>query len=550
MKKRVGAFIKSIAWEGATLVVLVTLVWVFMAKGILNDRDLIQPVMWHLMILTGTGTVMLAFCKKLTYKRLVFIILLAGIAMRIGFVLYKPTYTAYHDLGEITTEGYYGHASYILKIFETKALPRENAGQYYHPPFFHILAACTMKVTGRLLQITDEAELFESTKIISCWASCMTLLVSRKILKELGLGKTAAVIALAVCAFLPIHYMLGGWVNNDALVTFLMTWIILYTIRWYKTPTFFHVIMLALGFGFGVFTKISCALFAFYTGAFMLLRFWRSMPRRTAGKKGYTGEAADIKDKEWKKLLCQFLVFACIAMPIGLFFPVRNYLLFGQGLNFVLRPGDNVYCGDHGFIERFVLFPITRLLSPVHLNPFEEYNLNFYLIKSAVVGEFQYHHVEEWPSAVLIVCNLILVLQAVFSVFCVCIFIRASYNGHPEAGRPASLLRQGFRNGKGKRKPGPHAAEMEMLLWGLPGLWLWIYLNHVALNIRLPYGCTMDFRYIVPTALLGAIYLGVYIENCLQHPSVFRRIFAGTCIGAVCCMTGAGMYMFSNMFKF
>ncbi len=550
MKKRVGTFARSIAWECGMLVVLVTLVWVFMAKGILNDRDLIQPIMWHLMILICTGTIILAFCKKLTYKRLVFIILLAGIAMRIGFVLYKPTYTAYHDLGEITTEGYYGHASYILKIFETKALPRENAGQYYHPPFFHILAACVMKVTGKVLGITDEVYLFESTKIVSCWASCMILLTSRKVLKELELGKTATVISLAICAFLPIHYMLGGWINNDALVTFFMTWIILYTIRWYKNPTYFNIVMLALGFGFGIFTKISCALFAFYTGAFMLVKLWRSIPRRNNGEKEYTKETGDREDKAWKRLLCQFAVFACIAMPIGLFFPIRNYLMFGQGLNFVLQPGDNVYCGDHGFMERFVLFPISRLLSPVHLNPFEEYNLNFYLIKSAVVGEFQYHHVEMWPSAVLVVCNLILVVQAVFAVFYVCIFIRASYNGHPEDGRPASSLRRGTRKGKERQKAVSHAPETEMLLWGLPGLWLWIYLNHLLLNIRLPYGCTMDFRYIVPTALLGSIYLGIYIENCLQHPSVFRRIFAGVCIGAILGMIGAGMYMFSNMFKF
>ena len=232
------AFGQEFALEGLTLAVIVVLFWTFMKKGILNDRDLIQPILWHLMILIGIGVVILAFCKRLSYKGLVSVILLAGLMMRIGFVLYKPTYTAYHDLGEITTVGYYGHASYVLKIFETGALPLENAGQYYHPPFFHILAACAMKVTGKVLSITDEVYLFESAKIISCAATCFTLLTARKILKELALGKTATVIALSVCAFLPIHYMLGGWVNNDALVTFFMTWIILYTIRWYRNPTY------------------------------------------------------------------------------------------------------------------------------------------------------------------------------------------------------------------------------------------------------------------------------------------------------------------------
>jgi hypothetical protein len=508
MKERLRAQAQEFAPEAVTLVVLVALIWIFMAKGILNDRDLIQPIMWHVMIAMGIGTLILAFCKQLNYKRLIFVILLAGLMMRIGFVLYKPTYTAYHDLGEITTVDSYGHAAYVLKIFETGSLPTINTGLYYHPPFFYILAAWVMKLTGWVLHITDEVYLFESTKIVSCAASCFTLFTSHKILKELELGKTATAIALSICSFLPIHYMLGGWINNDALVTFLMTWIILYTIRWYKNPTYFNIIMLAFGFGFGIFTKISCALFAFYTGAFMLVRFWRG-----------------IKEKNWKGLVCQFVVFACIAMPIGLYYPIRNYLMFGQGLNYVLVPGENVYCGDHGFVERFLLFPISRLLSPVYLNPFEEYNLNFYLVKSAVVGEFEYHHVEEWPAAVLIVCNFILVVQTLFSAICVWIQ-------------------------KWKERAVKFSWKEEMLLWGFPGLWLWIYLNHVLLNIQLPYGCTMDFRYIVPTALLGAVYLGIYMEKCLKSGRLFQRIFAGICIGSILCLTGAGMYLFSNMFKF
>ncbi len=508
MKKKLMAFGQEFALEGLTLAVIVVLFWTFMKKGILNDRDLIQPILWHLMILIGIGVVILAFCKRLSYKGLVSVILLAGLMMRIGFVLYKPTYTAYHDLGEITTVGYYGHASYVLKIFETGALPLENAGQYYHPPFFHILAACAMKVTGKVLSITDEVYLFESAKIISCAATCFTLLTARKILKELALGKTATVIALSVCAFLPIHYMLGGWVNNDALVTFFMTWIILYTIRWYRNPTYGNIIALALGFGFGIFTKISCALFAAFTGIFMLVRLVRA-----------------VKEGGWKQLVCQFFVFACIAMPIGLYYPIRNYVMFGQGLNFVLQPGENVYCGDHGFAERFLLFPIGRLLSPVYLNPFEEYNLNFYLIKSAVVGEFEYHHVEEWPAAVLIVCNLILVVQALYAAAAVCV--------------------RGWKEGAFKT-----SVKAQLLFLGLPGLWLWIYLNHLILNVRLPYGCTMDFRYIVPTALLGVIYLGLYLETCQDKPTLPRRIFAGTAATALLLLAAAGMYMFSNMFKF
>ena len=87
MKKRLIAFGQEFALEGITLAAIVLLFWTFMKKGILNDRDLIQPILWHLMILIGIGVMILAFCKRLTYKGLVSVILLAGLVMRIGFVL-------------------------------------------------------------------------------------------------------------------------------------------------------------------------------------------------------------------------------------------------------------------------------------------------------------------------------------------------------------------------------------------------------------------------------------------------------------------------------
>ena len=154
----------------------------------------------------------------------------------------------------------------------------------------------------------------------------------------------------------------------------------------------------------------------------------------------------------------------------------------------------------------------------MYLDPFNEYNLNFYLIKTAAVGEFRYNHVEDWPAKILIVCNLILVVQAVFSVFYICI-----------------------------KERGKHSV---MLQWGLPGLWLWSYANHVVLNIRLPYGCTMDFRYIVPTAFLGAVYLGMFTERCIREKGIWKRSFAVLAIGSILFMTVAGMYMFSNVWKF
>ena len=74
MKEKAGALARDFAPEAATLAVLVAVFWFFMKTGMLNDRELVQPLLWHLMILICIGTLILAFCKKLTYERLISVI--------------------------------------------------------------------------------------------------------------------------------------------------------------------------------------------------------------------------------------------------------------------------------------------------------------------------------------------------------------------------------------------------------------------------------------------------------------------------------------------
>ncbi len=37
--------------------------------------------------------------------------------------------------------------------------------------------------------------------------------------------------------------------------------------------------------------------------------------------------------------------------------------------------------------------------------------------------------------------------------------------------------------------------------------------SFIAFNLKYPFGCTMDFRYIFPTAIIGAIYLGIALDH-------------------------------------
>ena len=48
---------------------------------------------------------------------------------------------------------------------------------------------------------------------------------------------------------------------------------------------------------------------------------------------------------------------------------------------------------------------------------------------------------------------------------------------------------------------------------GLVWLWLIQICFFVLFNVRFPYGCTMDFRYIVPTVFVGAIALSLALDR-------------------------------------
>ena len=76
--------------------------------------------------------------------------------------------------------------------------------------------------------------------------------------------------------------------------------------------------------------------------------------------------------------------------------------------------------------------------------------------------------------------------------------------------------------------------ENKMLCFGMPVLWGVIYSSFLYFNVEYPFGCTMDFRYIVPTAFLGAIFIGRFFDKTFSEKTkkaVLCRIVMGTIVG-------------------
>ena len=409
-------------------------------------------------------------------ESLIAFLLLCGVVMRIGYMLYTNILLRGHDISNFDQKG---HLDYIYQIFSTGRLPVSNESQFYHPPLQHILEAIVVKVYSWFRPESEPIALFEAAKIVPCFATCASLIVCQSIFRALKLPRRAIALALAVVAFQPTFYLLSSSINNDALMLFFYLLAVLYTIRWYNQPCMKHILLLALAIGCGMMTKISAATVSFFTGLVflaVLIREW--------------------KERNIKPLAGQFAAFLGVSVPIGLWYPIRNWLKFGQPLNYVLDINiPQLYCGDKSIQERFFSLPIGQLFDPLYCKPFGDYRLWLYTIKCSVFGEYSFDQ-HLWLAKLLIATNIILILLSLVAM------ITIVFSG---------------------KKQSP------MIRLGLFILWLIQIGFFILFNVQYPYGCTMDFRYIVPTVVIGAIYLGLLLDRWKQKENLVTKILSIVC---------------------
>ena len=420
--------------------------------------------------------VLLLTKKQDKIESLIAFLLLCGVVMRIGYMLYTNILLRGHDISNFDQKG---HLDYVYLLFSTGRLPATNESQFYHPPLQHILEAIVVKIYSFIRPGDEPIALFEAAKIVPCFASCATLFVCQSICRVLKLPRRAIALALAVVAFQPTFYLFSSSINNDALMLFFYLLAVLYTIRWYYEPSMKQILLLALAIGCGMMTKISAATVAFFTGLVFLTVLIRKWKEHTV-----------------KPLAGQFAAFLGISLPLGLWYPVRNWVKFGQPLNYVLDINiPQLYCGDKSIWERFFTLPIGQLFDPLYCKPFGDYRLWLYTIKCSVFGEYSFDQ-HEWLAKLLIAANIILILLSLMAMLVI------------------------LFSGK-KQSP--------MIRFGLFILWLIQIGFFILFNVRYPYGCTMDFRYIVPTMVIGVIYLGLLLDRWKQKGNASTKILSIVC---------------------
>lgn len=410
------------------------------------------------------------------------LIMVAGMIMRIGYLLYTPCTLRQHDLGFFNLESG-GHASYILTIMQKGQLPASNVYEFYQQPFFYLIGSAVSFVVTHILDTSSSIDLVDASRIVACVASCLVIPASDALFRICRLGSKGRIAALSFVAFSPVFYLTGGTVGPDALCTLFMVLAVLYTLKWHHDPSVKHTLLLAIIYGLGVLTKISVSVIAFFTMIVFVYKFIHA-----------------VKKRQWRPLFGKFVLFGVISLPLGLWYCVRNYILFGQSPGYVVDLGGKAstyYTGEHSILQRLFFVPLENVFNSPYVNVKDDYNAPVYYIKSSLFGEFTFD-IPGFIPAILLYAAIALAV----------IFVAAF----------VWQVSQGRKN---------------KFAYVIPAVIVLFYGSVTYFYIRYPYGCSMDYRYMGLLSVLAAVLIGNFYENSKWKLVKERRIVEGV-LGCYC----------------
>ena len=401
-------------------------------------------------------------------SNMILTIFIIGTVLRISYTFYTSIYTRQHDVESVDS---FGHLSYIMTIYQNHKLPDSNNWQFYQPPLHHIISALWLGYMN-IWGIPTELAL-ESLSVLTLIYSVLTMIVIYKILKLFKLSDKALTFAYMLIVLHPTFIILSGSVNNDMLGLFLQLLTILYILKWCISLQSTDIVLTAIFLAFSALTKISSLMLALPIGFIFLAKL------------------LDKNRKIWTSTLWgQYTTFAFISIPIALSHSIYSMIRFNQPLGYVPMPGDEtspIFVGNHSFVDRFIKPFGNTFFHDIFPNVGENYNLPEYIIKNSLFNEYSFGG-KEIIAIFLIFMNIILVIISLYAMIMVAL---------------------SFRDGVKK--------NLQIPVISMYILWLTLMISHVTFNIKFPFACTMDFRYIVPTLLTGALFLGLFFDESKKH---------------------------------
>ena len=377
--------------------------------GIVKNKTVAIPI---IALLVAAGAI--AFIKlnyQISDRVIIAVLICLGITIRFVYVLYTGVADRQHDVGDFS--GSIGHAGYIKYWYDNGfKLPDfdvRNYWQFYHPPFHHWLMAGFIKLLTFLG--VDFLKAGEASQILPMLYSSLTMIVSYRVFRMVRLKGTPLIAAMAIMCFHPTFIIFGGSFNNDMLVMLFMMSSIMWGLRWYREPSLKNILPLALCIGLGMMTKLSGWMVAPAVAFVFLVVLIKNI-------------------KKPLKYIGQYALFAVICAPLGLWWQVRNLLMFHVPLTYVPDLGESsvMYSGNMPLTERLFSFGNGQLSyiygSITYVGaPFNEYNPTLALFKTAMFDECTNSINDTHFPQIHITGPILFWISVVLFLFCIGCFI-------------------------------------------------------------------------------------------------------------------------------
>lgn len=461
---------KKLSKENAKALFLIYITFMIAICSLYYLKNIFNPCHLFSTILIIFNIISIIILKKLkVYKEKygIFFAFLSILAIGIGYISYTPFWARQHDSRSFENYEFGGHFGYIGYIFYNNHLPTGSPIDYwcfFNPPLFYIISAIFMKLQS-LLNFTIEQGL-ENLQILSLIYTTIFNIFVYKILKEINIKKSIIFLILFV-GLSPAMIIMSGSLNNDILSIMLSTIAIYYTIRWYKTDSLKDLIIIAFAISLAIMTKISTALIAIAIAFVFLTKVIQNK-------------------KEIKKYIKYFSIFAIISLPIGLWFPIKNLVLYNVPLTYVqsVDLDNDANISDHSVFER--IFKISRgHLDSINVDMSKEnaeYNLLITTLKSYLVDE----HIDYSENSILKVCIPLIFWISIGIMILFIINLIYILKNYKEINNNWILF--------------------FLLLFVLE------IISYLKFCFDFPFTFTMNFRYIVPTLISYSVITGLVCE--------------------------------------
>lgn len=390
--------------------------------------------------------------NKLSYVAVTTLLIICGFSLRLGYALDCGWLENQHDVETLRASG---HISYIYSFVSGDGLPDTNTWQFSHPPLHHMIAALLVKLS----QISGFAQerSFENIQLLTVMYSTLMLFASVSVCKELKFKDSTVCFLTAILSFHPFLIILGGSINNDCLLIMLTLYFLLFLIKWCNSHSLKNATLCGLFGGMAMMTKVSAALLGLVAAVTVLTVFFSD------------------KQLKFKKFVLHAALFSAIFLPLGLWHPIRNYILFEQPLGYVapISTSSPLYTGDISVLKRLVLPTFDAVKGP-YVDVWNEYNLWWYLIRNSLFGEYNFG--SEGVAVFDVMLNFCLIALSQAAAVFVLLNLR-------KISRPKSIL-------------------PVYVLFFVQSIFF------IYFNFKYPFGCTMDFRYAVPLLFCGVYFIG------------------------------------------